>query len=154
MMDKSFSREITVSVSASDAYRALTTDFDKWWAPYTADTLEVGGTIKFHLDPTYWTMRFTKLVPDRIVELECIEANHIDEGSPDSIREEWLGTKLRWEIEPGQEGTKISLVHEGLTPSLGCYEICNMGWDYFFVNSLQNYLNSGTGSPVKIEAKI
>ena len=154
MTEKSFTREITVSVSPSAAYRSLTTDFDKWWAPNTVDTLEVGGTIKFHLDPTYWTMRFTKLVPDQMVELECIEANHIDEGSPDSIREEWVGTKLQWQIEPYQYGSKISLVHEGLTPSLGCYQICNTGWDYFFVNSLRNYLNSGAGSPVKIEAKI
>ncbi len=146
MTEKSFTREITVSVSACDAYRALTTDFDKWWAPYTGDTPEVGGTIKFQFDPTYWTMRFTKLVPDRMVELECIEANHFHEGLPDSIREEWLGTKLRWEIEPKPDGVTISFEHEGLTPSLGCYEICEMGWEHFFVNSLQNYLNGDTGS--------
>ena len=154
MVENSLTREILVSVSPSSAYRALTTDFDKWWATYTGESSKVGGVVTFRLDPTYWTMRVTKLAPNQLVEMECIEANHVVEGLTESIREEWVGTKLRWEIEPIGEGTRISFVHEGLTPSLNCHEICNAGWDRFFVNSLGDYLNNGVGTPVKIETKV
>ena len=88
-----------------------------------------------------------KLIPDQFVELNCIEANHIHSGSPTSIREEWLGTKLKFRIIPESEGTKISFVHEGLVPGLGCYNICEAGWDFYFLTSLKNYLESGIGQP-------
>ena len=92
-------------------------------------------------------MRAIQLVPDKYVELECIEANHIDESSPASIRNEWEGTKLKWTIQQQGTKTKIVFIHEGLTPSLDCYNICEAGWDYFFVNSLKNYLDTGEGNP-------
>ena len=60
---------------------------------------------------------------------------------------EWNGSKLRWEIQKQDKKTKITLVHEGLVSSLECYEVCEQGWDYFFVKSLKQYLNTGEGSP-------
>lgn len=151
MTEKNFEREILVSASPQAAYSALTTDFDKWWATFKGDASKIGNRITFQFapDPTFWTMQITKLVPNQMVELECIEANHIIEGLSESIKEEWLGTKLKWEIKPNQEGVEVSFVHEGLTPTLECYEICETGWENFFVNSLQDYLNGKGGSPVK-----
>ncbi len=35
----------------------------------------------------------------------------------------------------------------GLVPTLECFEVCAQGWDYFFVNSLKQYLVTGEGSP-------
>ena len=154
MIANSFAREISVSANARSAYRALTTDFDKWWGPYAGDASEVGDEITFRFAPkgTSWKMQFTELVPDRLIELECIEANHVEVGLPESVREEWLGTKLKWGIEPNHNGVSISFVHEGLTPSLECYEVCKTGWEYFFVNSLRDYLNGKGGTPVKANA--
>ena len=90
-------------------------------------------------------MRVIKLVPNKRVELECIEAHHVHEGLSESIREEWMGTKLKWTIEGKGDQTRISFMHEGLVPTLNCYEICEAGWDHFFVNSLKSYLDKGEG---------
>jgi len=147
----SYTREIIVSNTPSAAYRALTSEFNKWWTDSSDPVTAEGDTVMFRFDPTYWTMRATKLMPDINVELECIEAHHIHEGLPASIRKEWEGTKLKWNIQQQEDNTKISFVHEGLVPSLDCYEICEMGWDHFFVNSLKNYLDGGEGDPGAIE---
>ncbi len=81
------------------------------------------------------------------MELECIEAHHIHEGLPESILNEWEGTKLIWQIQQEGENTKIMFTHDGLIPSLDCYDVCEAGWDHFFVNSLKGYLDNGEGNP-------
>ena len=151
MFANSYTREIIVSNTPSAAYRALTTEFDKWWTVSSGRVTAEGDIITFRFNPTYWTMRVTKLVPNKCVELECTEAHHIHEGLPASVLKEWERTKLKWDIQQEGNKTKISFVHEGLVPSLNCYEICEMGWDHFFVNSLKKYLDSGEGNPGAIE---
>lgn len=151
MSANSYTREIIVSNTPHAAYRALTSEFDKWWTECSGPVIAVGDEVTFRFDPTYWKMRATKLVPNESVELKCIEAHHIHEGLPASIRKEWEGTILKWHIQQQGDCTKISFIHEGLIPSLNCYEICEMGWDHFFVNSLKKYLDSGECNPETIE---
>ena len=92
-------------------------------------------------------MRVVSLIPNRSVVLECIEAHHMHEGLSSSILNEWQGTKLIWEIQKQGEKTSITLVHDGLVPTLDCYEVCKQGWDHFVVDSLKQYLDTGKGSP-------
>ncbi|TNF98768.1 MAG: SRPBCC domain-containing protein [Gammaproteobacteria bacterium] len=146
-MDASYTCEILVSNTPGAAYQALTTGFDKWWTTRCNPIAEAGDKITFWFGSTYWVMHAKSLVPDNLVELECIEAHHVHEGLPSSILNEWLGTKLKWEIIKQGENTKIVIVHEGLIPSLKCYEVCEQGWDHFFVNSLKQYLDTGIGLP-------
>ena len=150
-MDTSYSRTIIVSSTPGAAYQALTSGIEKWWTTSCNPIFSTGDKITFRFGPTYWVMRANNLVPDNHIELECIEAHHVHEGSPSSIINEWEGTKLKWEILEQGDKTKITLVHEGLVPSLDCYDICEQGWDYFFVNSLKEYLDTGKGSPFENE---
>ncbi|MEN8136372.1 MAG: SRPBCC domain-containing protein [Thermodesulfobacteriota bacterium] len=151
MVADSYTREIIVSNTPNAAYRALTSEFNKWWTDSSGSVTAIGDMVTFRFDQTYWTMRATKLMTNISVELACIEAHHVHEGLPPTIRKEWEGTKLKWNIQQQGDNTKISFVHEGLVPSLDCYEICKMGWDHFFVNSLKKYLDNGAGNPGAIE---
>jgi hypothetical protein len=146
-MDASYTSEITITSTPKAAYQALTTGFDKWWTTDCNRISETGDEVTFKFGSTYWVMRATNLIPDKFVELECIEAHHVHDGLPSSILNEWKGSKLKWEVQKQDKKTKIILVHEGLMPSLKCYEVCGQGWAYFFVNSLKQYLDTGKGSP-------
>jgi hypothetical protein len=42
--------------------------------------------------------------------------------------------------------TVLRFEHLGLTPALGCYDLCEGGWNQFLV-SLTSYAETGTGSP-------
>lgn len=152
-IDTSYTREITVSNEPNAAYQALTASFDKWWTTDCNSISSIGDEITFRFGSTYWVMRATNLVPSNLVELECIEAHHLHDGLPSSIHSEWQGTKLKWKIEGHGGQTKILLVHDGLVPSLDCYDVCEQGWDYFFVYSLKKYLNTGKGTPFVNETK-
>lgn len=152
-MNKNYTCEIVVTCTPDEAYKALTTGFNKWWTTDCNPVADTGDKITFKFGPSYWVMRANKLVPGKLVELECIEAHHVHDGLPSTILNEWEGTKLIWDILKQEEKTTIVLTHEGLIPSLECYEICEQGWDYFFVSSLKKYLDAGEGSPFDKETK-
>ena len=63
------------------------------------------------------------------------------------MREEWLNTRLLFEIAESDAHTTITLTHYGLSPDLNCYEICQAGWDHCFLGSLKNHRNNAAGEP-------
>ena len=151
-MNTSYTREIVVSSTPDEAYKALTIGFNEWWTTDCNSVADIEDKITFKFGPSYWVMRASNLVPGKLVELECIDADHVHDGMPSSILNEWKGSKLKWNIQKQELETKITFVHDGLAPSLECYEVCEQGWDYFFVNSLKQYLDTGEGSPFENEA--
>ncbi|MBC8406395.1 MAG: SRPBCC domain-containing protein [Planctomycetes bacterium] len=142
----SFERIIAVSSTPADAFRALTTGYSKWWTSGCGSIAEVGDRITFRFGEAFWVMQATILNSD-FIELECVDAHHVDSGLPPTILKEWEGTKLQWSIHRHGEGTQIAFTHEGLNTSLLCYRTCEQGWDHFFVGSLKKYLNDGVGTP-------
>ncbi|VAV95677.1 hypothetical protein MNBD_ALPHA02-160 [hydrothermal vent metagenome] len=134
---------IYTNVSPKDAFFVVAQEIGSWWSEFEGNLDKLGdeAAFSFKPNPTTWTFRVTGYEEGRYFELECIKANHIHEGLPETIHEEWLNTKLIFEIEPDGGGSKITLTHNGLVPTLDCYEICVSGWDHFFKDSLKNYLD-------------
>ncbi|WP_246125377.1 SRPBCC family protein [Exilibacterium tricleocarpae] len=150
MVKESYQRSISVAATPADAYQALTTGYEHWWTSTQGKSFnQVGDRIRFTFPPnaSYWTFEAKKLTPGKLVELECVEAYHIIVDKPEASKIEWLGTRTTWAIEPTGNKTDIHFTHEGLIPALHCYDVCKAGWDMFFVDSLQSYLNTGAGSP-------
>ncbi|MEM9636497.1 MAG: SRPBCC domain-containing protein [Pseudomonadota bacterium] len=147
-MSNNYARSIEVSASPADAYTALTTGIAQWWTSEAGRFDKVGDIARFGFSGKngYWTFKATTLTPERI-EWDCVEALHIHEGKPKEIETEWLGTRVAWSLSKTEGGTRLDFEHHGLTPQLLCYDICEAGWDMFFVDSLKAYLDTGTGKP-------
>lgn len=148
MNSQNYKKSISVNATKEDAFKALTGDIDKWWTSEAGNFEKVGDVAKFGFSGRngYWCFKATKLDSDQI-EWECVEALHIHEVMPKEIEREWLGTRTLWSIDEKDGQTRIQLEHQGLTPNLHCYEICEAGWDMFFVDSLKAYLDTGVGKP-------
>jgi len=144
-----YTKTIAVAATPDQAYHALTAGFEHWWTTPDQPIADVGDRAKFGFPPglSYWTFQATHLSPGERVELECTDAFHIHEGQPKETEKEWLGTKAVWRIEARGENTIIHFEHVGLKPSLHCFDICQAGWDLFFVDSLKSYLDTGVGKP-------
>lgn len=146
-MSNAYQHSIIVNASPAAAYAAVTRGYRQWWAPASAPFDREGDTATFCFADTTWTFRATALQPDRTVTLLCTDADHHHDGLPESIRKEWLDSRLEWRIEPAGDQTRITLTHHGLTPDLACYAVCAQGWDFYFVRSLQRLLDEGIGMP-------
>lgn len=149
MTSQNYTRTITVNASADEAYQALTTGMHNWWTTPDAPMKKVGDRSKFTFPPgkSYWTFEASVLDPEKRVEMICVDALHLHEGMPKEIETEWLNTRVGWDIKRRDGKTDITVVHDGLVPTLHCYEVCEAGWDMFFVDSLKAFLDIGTGKP-------
>lgn len=149
MSDENYRRTISVDATAAEAYLALTTGYEQWWTRSDNVFNKIGDRIKFTFPPNVscWTFEATKLEPNRTVELKCVEAYHKITDKPEAPETEWLGSRARWRIELRGEQTDIHFIHDGLIPDLDCYEVCEAGWNLFFVDSLKTYLDTGVGKP-------
>lgn len=149
MANSNYTRTISVRATPEAAYAALTTGFAHWWTVPDKTIQRVGDQAKFMFPPgkSYWTLEAVRLKPGAHVETVCVDAHHLHDGLPPEVEKEWLDTRINWSIE-GKDGyTDITVEHEGLVPSLNCYEVCEAGWDFFFVSSLKAYLDTGVGTP-------
>lgn len=140
---KDYQKSISCKVSQQIAYDVITKEMSNWWTPMSKQFLNIGDSAKTDFGrKSYWVFKAKTLSAPNIIELECCEANHIHDGLPEEIKEEWLGTTLHFDISQDNDETIITLTHKGLTPSLKCYEVCEAGWDHYFLGSLKQYLEN------------
>ena len=151
MTSQHYSESIIVSASPEAAYQALTEGFEHWWTKPEGVISANGDRSKFCFSPgdSYWTFEAKQLIPSSLVQLECVDAHHAHEGLPASIEKEWLGTTAQWLIREDKDSgqTRIDFEHHGLSPELGCFDVCRAGWNFFFLESLKAYLDKGLGMP-------
>ncbi len=149
MNTRNYTRTIVIDNTPQAAYAALTSGIEQWWTKPDAPLLNEGDVAKFTFPPgkSYWTFKALHLVPDERVEMVCVDALHLHEGQPREIEKEWLGTRVTWDIRSEGSSTTITIEHHGLVPTLHCYDVCEAGWDFFFTESLSQYLNTGKGKP-------
>lgn len=136
---------------AKALYRALTTreGIASWWTRDCTIEERLGGrvTARFPRHDFFATMIVSKLEPDRAVEWTCIACSH-PAASGYADREDWVGTRMRFELEPVGTGTRLTFTHKGLLP-LECRESCIAGWTHFLGESLRDLMADGRGQPAE-----
>lgn len=145
MENSNYTKEFNTSVIPQIVFKAITTEIDKWWTIHSnkAVMLNENLTVRFG-NTTIKEMKITEVNENKNLTWEVTKA-HIDIKEL-SKKDEWVGTKIKWTIFPTESGSKISFIHEGLTPLFECYDACEGGWNYF-LDSLKSFLNTGKGTP-------
>lgn len=149
MSDESFELKVTLNAAPMQVYEALATErgIKGWWTP----DCEVGGSIGekavFRFGDMVDVMRIDALEPGREVRWHVLEQrNHLADVMAGNS--EWVGTDIVFRLSPsGDGGTNLHFRHDGLTPDLACYRICDDGWNHFMTTSLPGLLDNGEGRP-------
>ncbi len=149
MTRQSYTKTIDVEARPPAAFEAVTQGVEHWWTRPDQPMINIGDRAKFTFPPgvSYWTFELSGMTRSTWVEWTCVDALHIHEGQPKEIETEWLNTKVLWQISEHEGGSRIELRHDGLTPDLLCYDVCEAGWDLFFLGSLKQFLDTGEGNP-------
>jgi uncharacterized protein YndB with AHSA1/START domain/ketosteroid isomerase-like protein len=113
---------------------------ERWWSTSVdsdGDRLRVnwrdGGFIEFRVAGD----------PPRTLRWTCIAQDDRNLPEPD----EWVGTTASFSLAADGDGTLLRFTHEGLTPALDCFEMCERGWDHFLRRSVGQLLAVGQGLP-------
>src|SRR5579863_5556629 len=132
------------STSSSPPGKACATGgpvFAKW-------KRKAGGKASFRFPKGgfYAIVKVLKLEPEHCVEWECTDSKH-PENSGFIDLHDWIGTRLRFEIDAiGGGRSRLTFTHVGLSP-LECFGACSSIWSFYLNQSLRGYLESGVGQP-------
>lgn len=139
-----FVRNVKFNASSEALFDAITTleGLRRWWTPLVEGT-PLGGDVRFE---------FEGLAGQHIIM-------HVDEARRGatvrwtcrihSAIAEWRDTRVHWNLRAtGPDSCELRLEHEGLVPTLECYDHCEVGWDHF-LGSIRSYVERGVGTPYR-----
>ena len=147
MNDQSYITTITVDASPAETYAAIN-DVRAWWGQDVEGSTDVlGAEFVFRgMDQHRSLIKVTELVPGERVVWR-VGDTHLAFVTDQT---EWVGTTIRFDISPTENGSLIRFSHVGLLPEHECYEVCAPAWTFFIVDSLRALINSGAGEPMDV----
>ena len=131
--------QIEVPAPAEAAYRALTTTdgVAGWWTDRNETSGVPGQVDRFHFPdaPMSWDMRVRQAEPAKLVAWRCV-------GGPP----EWIGTDVRWTLQPADGGTVVLLDHTGFAKIDTMFRIVTLGWAQMLLR-MRQFLQTGAPAP-------
>ena len=136
--------EIQIDATPDKVFGALTTEegLKGWWTADSKAEPRVGtlATFGFYKRKLIFKMRVVELVSGKLVRWHC-------EGD----WEEWIGTKLRFDLERhGEKGTLVRFNHAGWLSTRGVFSTCNTTWGALMV-LLKKYSEGMNPGPYFVE---
>ncbi len=141
--NKNFEYSFNSNKSAKDIFLILK-DVKIWWSGLFGETItgesnQIGDEFSFSAgDGVHFSkQKLIELNPNKELVWLVIESNL----SFLQDTQEWENTKIKFNIEETENGTKVTFTHEGLIPKIECYENCSGAWNQYLAN-LEKSLNS------------
>jgi uncharacterized protein YndB with AHSA1/START domain len=136
---------VGIRSSPGDVYQALTTrdGLAGWWTVDTQGESAVGEVLQFRFgEKGGFDMEVLELQPDERVVWKVV-------GGPD----EWIGTKVDWELRQDDDHTIVLFRHEGWKEPVEFMHHCSTKWAIFMM-SLKTLVETGSGSPDPDDVKV
>lgn len=137
-MNQDFTTTIWVDQSPAEAYKIIL-NVRAWWSGLYGESFEgssgqlgdefsflAGGGVHFT------RQKLVELVPDKKVTWLVTEANLSFVDKTD----EWMGTKISFDISGEGDKTKVVFTHIGLVPQFQCYDSCAPAWTQYMQERL------------------
>ena len=129
---------VELKASPANVYRALATldGLAGWWTTDTKGRSEVNGSIAFRFGSRGgFVMQVRELEPGNRVLWEVV-----------SGPKDWIGTKIRFDLQPGGENTGVLFKHQGWSEPIEFMHHCGTKWAMFLM-SLKAFVETGKGAP-------
>ena len=134
---------LLIDAPAESVYRAITEQegLAAWWTVQALAEPKVDTIADFKFGDRYHTaMRVALLEPSKRVEWECVEGD-----------EEWVDTRVTFDLERQGDQTLLRFVHEGWRGATDFFATCNYNWGCYLA-SLKSYCETGRGTPFEYKA--
>lgn len=136
-----------IAAAIGDVYEALATPAGvrAWWVTNVEpESVAAGETMHLTWPRGGWTdLRVERLEAPSTVEWLCTGC-HVSAFDPP---DEWVGTRVVFNLAEIDGGTRLEIVHHGLA-ALDCIETCEKGWTFHLRTSLRALLEEGEGQPI------
>jgi uncharacterized protein YndB with AHSA1/START domain len=135
---------VGIKSSMEKVYEAITTreGLAGWWTNDTQGKGEVGGVLQFRFGAGGFDMKVLELHPAQSVLWQVVDGP-----------EEWIGTKVSWELKQQGEHVVVLFEHQGWTKPVEFMHHCSTKWAIFLM-SLKSLVETGKGAPDPNDVKI
>src|SRR5271168_2336719 len=132
------------SSSVNDVYKALNAreGLSAWWTNNTQGESNVGGVLQFRFGAGGFDMKVLELQAAKRVLWQVVDGP-----------EEWLGTKINFELEQSGDWSIVLFKHQGWKEPVAFMHHCSTKWGVFLL-SLKSLLETGKGAPWPREIKL
>ena len=130
--------KVGIKSSSDETYRALTTreGLSAWWTKNTQGEAKVGGVLQFRFGAAGgFDMKILDLHPGKRVLWQVVDGP-----------EEWIGTKISWELKRDGDYTIVLFKHQGWKEPVEFMHHCSTKWALFLM-SLKALVETGKGAP-------
>jgi hypothetical protein len=145
MKTKDFTFTLETERTPQEVFQAIINVRD-WWIGYydeafTGNTEKLNDEFSFHAGggAHYSRQKLVEIIPNvKVVWL-------ITEGVLSFVEktDEWVGTKVIFEISEKVGKTQLTFTHKGLTPEMECYDSCAPAWSQYLQNRLLPLISAG-----------
>ena len=133
---------VGIKSSLDEVYKALTTreGLAAWWTNNTQGESKVGGALKFRFSAEGveiggFDMKVLELQPAKRVLWQVVDGP-----------EEWIGTKISWELKQESEYSIVSFKHQDWKEPVEFMHHCSTKWAIYLM-SLKSLVETRKGSP-------
>ena len=132
------------SSSLDDVYGNLAKveGLSRWWTRDTHGESKVGGVVQFRFGDGGFDMKVLELEPGQRVLWQVVDGP-----------EEWLGTKISFDLKQNGDWAIIFFKHQGWKEPVEFMHHCSTKWAVFLL-SLKSLLETGKGAPWPNEIKL
>jgi hypothetical protein len=145
MVKKDFTTTLLVNQTPEEVFNAVI-NVRGWWSGYYSEEFD-GTTEKLNDEFSfragegahYSKQRLVEVIPNKKVVWLIVDSalTFLEKTN------EWTGTKVIFEISKIGSQTKLTFIHEGLTPEVECYDSCAPAWTQYVQNKLLSLISAG-----------
>ncbi|MDB5133237.1 MAG: Activator of Hsp90 ATPase 1-like protein [Mucilaginibacter sp.] len=144
MTTSDFTTILLVDQTPKEAFDAINNVRGWWSEEIEGSTNKLNDEFKYHFEDIHsCKMKLVEVIPDKKVVWLVME-NYFKFTQD---KNEWIGTKISFEISGKDNKTQIHFTHHGLVPEYECFEICRDAWTSYIQNSLSSLISTGKGQP-------
>ncbi len=137
-MEADFTFKLVTEQSTESVFNAIR-DVRSWWSglhseEFTGETKELNDEFSFRAGggAHYSKQKLVEVIPNKKVVWEVTES----ELTFLEQKDEWVGTKIIFEIAEKDGKTELTFTHQGLTPEIECYDSCAPAWSMYLKEKL------------------
>ncbi len=142
---ESFTAIIEVSKSPQEIFNCLT-DVTNWWSKdFEGSSKKLNDEFTIHHPNQHYSKQklVEVIINKKIVWLVTDSTLYWLQDN----KHEWTNTKMIFELTTAGDKTILHFTHEGLTPEMECYAICEKGWSMIIKSWLFHFITRGRESP-------
>jgi Activator of Hsp90 ATPase homolog 1-like protein len=141
MENQDYHKSITTDVSAEEVFKKICS-VNKWWtANFKGSAKNLNDIFTLQFGENKFTFKVVEFVPNK--KLVWLVADCYMPWLNDKT--EWKNTKIVFEILEEKNQTRIDMTHVGLVSGIECYNVCEVGWNQYFGESIPELLATGKG---------